>query len=435
MDLQDLISAFAVALGIGLLIGLERGWRTRDVEPGRRAAGIRTFAITGLLGGTTGALAMALGGAASAGGGIVVAVGFASYAAVLTLFTLEESRAGGSYSATTAIAGMLTFALSAYAVVGDMRIAAAAAVAAAGLLALREQLHGWVEKISWPELRSGLVLLTMTFIGLPLMPNEPVGPFGGVNPREVWIIAIVLAAVSFLGYAAVKYFGARRGLLLAAAAGGLASSTAVTIANARHAARGEGEPRLLAAGVAVASGIMFLRVAAIVTALNPSLLVLVAPALAAATVTAAGFAVAWVLWQRTGEQEHREVKFRNPFEFWSVVGFALFLGAIIVLGRAVGETFGATGAVAGAIVVGLADVDAVTVSMARLAPETLSARQAALAILAAVASDTVSKIAIGAAIGRGWFAAELAVMAAGCILIGGTAAWLTWAFRARVNGR
>jgi uncharacterized membrane protein (DUF4010 family) len=428
MDLQDLISAFAVALGIGLLIGLERGWRTRDVEPGRRAAGIRTFAITGLLGGTTGALAMALGGAASAGGGIVVAVGFASYAAVLTLFTLEESRAGGSYSATTAIAGMLTFALSAYAVVGDMRIAAAAAVAAAALLALREQLHGWVEKISWPELRSALVLLTMTFIGLPIMPNEPVGPFGGVNPREVWLIAIVLAAVSFLGYAAVKYFGARRGLLLAAAAGGLASSTAVTIANARHAARGEGEPRLLAAGVAIASGIMFLRVAAIVTALNPSLLILVAPALAAATLTAAGFAVAWVLWQRTGEQEHREVKFRNPFEFWSVVGFALFLGAIIVLGRAVGETFGATGAVTGAIVVGLADVDAVTVSMARLAPETLSARQAALAILAAVASDTVSKIAIGAAIGRGWFAAELAVMAAGCILIGGTAAWLTWAF-------
>jgi uncharacterized membrane protein (DUF4010 family) len=428
MDVQGLISGFAVALGIGLLIGLERGWRTRDVEPGRRAAGIRTFAITGLLGGTTGALATALGGAASAGGGIMVAVGFASYAAVLTLFTLEESRAGGRYSATTAVAGMLTFALSAYAVIGDMRIAAAAAVAAAGLLALREQLHGWVEKISWPELRSALVLLTMTFIGLPIMPNEPIGPFGGVNPREVWIIAIVLAAVSFLGYAAVKYFGARRGLLLAAAAGGLASSTAVTIANARHAARGEGEPRLLAAGVAVASGIMFLRVAAIVAALNPSLLVLVAPALAAATVTAAGFAVAWVLWQRTGEQEHREVKFRNPFEFWSVVGFALFLGAIIVLGRAVGETFGATGAVAGAIVVGLADVDAVTVSMARLAPETLSARQAALAILAAVASDTVSKIAIGAAIGRGWFAAELAVMAAGCILIGGTAAWLTLAF-------
>jgi len=86
----------------------------------------------------------------------------------------------------------------------------------------------------------------MTFIGLPILPDAPLGPFGGVNPREVWLIAIVLASVSFLGYAAVKYFGARRGLLLAAAAGGVASSTAVTIANARRAAAREGSPRLLA---------------------------------------------------------------------------------------------------------------------------------------------------------------------------------------------
>jgi uncharacterized membrane protein (DUF4010 family) len=425
MDVQELASRFAVALGIGLLIGLERGWRARDVEPGRRAAGIRTFAITGLLGGTTGALAVALGGAASAGGGAVLAVGLASYTAVLAIFTLEESRADGSFSATTAIAGMLTFALAAYAIVGDLRIAAGAAVAAAGLLALREQLHGWVEKISWPELRSGLVLLAMTFIALPIMPNEPMGPFGGVNPREVWIIAIVLAGVSFLGYAAVKYLGARRGLLLAAAAGGLASSTAVTIANARHAARGEGEPRLLAAGVAVASGIMFLRVGAIVAAVQPSLLVLVAPTLLAATAAAAAFAVAWTF-GRNGGPGHQQVKFRNPFDFWAVVGFALFLGAVIVLGRAVGETFGAGGAVAGAIVVGLVDVDAVTVSMARLTPATLTPRDAALAILAAVASDTVSKIAIGAAIGRGWFAAEIAVMATACIAAGGAALWLTF---------
>ncbi len=430
MDVQGLISGFAVALGIGLLIGLERGWRTRELEPGRRAAGIRTFAITGLLGGTMGALATALGGAASAGGGIVVALGFASYAAVLAVFTLEENKAGGRYSATSAIAGMLTFALGAYAVIGDMRIAAAAAVAAAGLLALREQLHGWVEKITWTELRSGLVLLTMTFIGLPIVPNEPIGPFGGVNPREVWIIAIVLAGVSFLGYAAVKYFGARRGLLLAAAAGGVASSTAVTIANARRAAAREGSPRLLAAGVAVASAVMFLRVVGIVAALKPELLVLVAPALIAAALTAVGFAGAWMTWQKADRDAYRSVKFRNPFDLLSVVGFAVFLGVIIVLGRALGEAFGATGAVAGAIVVGLVDVDAVTVSMVRLTPDTLGRTQAVLAILAAVASDTLSKIAIGAAIGRGWFAADLAVLASGCLAVGGAAAWLTFAFLA-----
>ena len=127
-----------------------------------------------------------------------------SSSVVITLFSRDENRAAGSLSATTAIAGMLTFALGAYASLGDIRIAAGAAVATAALLASREKLHGWVEKITWAELRSVLVLLAMTFIALPILPNEPLGPFGGVNPREVWIIAIVLASVSFVGYVAVK---------------------------------------------------------------------------------------------------------------------------------------------------------------------------------------------------------------------------------------
>jgi uncharacterized membrane protein (DUF4010 family) len=427
MDLPDLISRLALALGIGLLIGLERGWRTRGARPGSRAAGIRTFAISGLLGGVVAAVAQAAGGATSLGGGIVLGSAFAVHAIIITLFSRAENAAAGIFSATTAVAAMLTFALGAYAVLGDMRIAAGAAVATAGVLASREELHGWVQKITWPELRSGLVLLAMSFIALPVLPDEPVGPFGGVNPREVWIIAIVLAAVSFLGYAAVKYFGARRGLLLAAAAGGLASSTAVTIANARRAAAGEGEPRLLAAGVAVASAVMFLRVAGLVTALKPDLLMRVAPALAVAMLVALAFALVWMFWQQGDRSQYRSAQFRNPFDFLTVVGFALFLALIIVLGRAVGETFGATGAVAGAVVVGLADVDAVTVSMLRLTPGTLTGAQASLAILAAVASDTVSKIAIGAAIGRGWFAADLAALAAGCLAAGATALWLTFA--------
>jgi uncharacterized membrane protein (DUF4010 family) len=427
MDLPDLISRLALALGIGLLIGLERGWRTRGARPGSRAAGIRTFAISGLLGGVVAAVAQAAGGATSLGGGIVLGSAFAVHAIVITLFSRAENAAAGIFSATTAVAAMLTFALGAYAVLGDMRIAAGAAVATAGVLASREELHGWVQKITWPELRSGLVLLAMSFIALPVLPDEPVGPFGGVNPREVWIIAIVLAAVSFLGYAAVKYFGARRGLLLAAAAGGLASSTAVTIANARRAAAGEGEPRLLAAGVAVASAVMFLRVAGLVTALKPDLLMRVAPALAVAMLVALAFALVWMFWQQGDRSQYRSAQFRNPFDFLTVVGFALFLALIIVLGRAVGETFGATGAVAGAVVVGLADVDAVTVSMLRLTPGTLTGAQASLAILAAVASDTVSKIAIGAAIGRGWFAADLAALAAGCLAAGAVALWLTFA--------
>src|SRR6478735_2869167 len=131
----------------------------------------------------------------------------------------------------------------------------------------------------------------MTFIALPLIPSEPIGPFGGVNPREVWIIAILLACVSFLGYAAVKYLGASRGVLLAAAAGGLVSSTAVTLANARRAATGEGSPQLLAAGASIATAVSFLRVFVIAAALQPKLLIAMGPALIAAAAVAVAFAI------------------------------------------------------------------------------------------------------------------------------------------------
>jgi uncharacterized membrane protein (DUF4010 family) len=171
---------------------------------------------------------------------------------------------------------------------------------------------------------------------------------------------------------------------------------------------------------------MFLRVGGLVTVLKPDLLMRVVPALVVAMLVALAFALVWMFWQQGDRSHYRSAEFRNPFDFLTVVGFALFLALIIVLGRAVGETFGATGAVAGAVVVGLADVDAVTVSMLRLTPGTLTAAQATLAILAAVASDTVSKIAIGAAIGRGWFAADLAALAAGCLAAGAAALWLTF---------
>jgi uncharacterized membrane protein (DUF4010 family) len=255
MDLEDQISRMALALGIGLLMGLERGWRTREAAPGSRTAGIRTFAISGLIGGILGAIVGAPDTVLSTAAAIVLAAGFATYAGVIATFCYTENRADNTFSATTPIAAMLTFVLGAYALIGNMWLAAASGVAATAILAAREELHGWVAQITWPELRSGLVLLAMTCIALPVMPTNPVGPYGGINPREVWIIAIVLASVSFLAYVAVRYLGAR-GVLLAGALGGLVSSTAVTIDSARRAAAREGPPDLLTASVAIASAIM-----------------------------------------------------------------------------------------------------------------------------------------------------------------------------------
>jgi uncharacterized membrane protein (DUF4010 family) len=423
MDTEELLSRFAVALGIGLLIGLERGWRARAERPGSRTAGFRTFAISGLLGGVVGALAQAAGGAATMGGGAVIGIAFAAFAVVMALFCLEENRADNNFSATTAIAGVLTFALGAYALIGDMKVAAAVAVAATMLLALRESLHDWVKSLTWPELRSGLILLAMTFIALPLVPDDPVGPFGGVNPREIWLIAIVLAGVSFLGYAAVKYFGERHGVLLASTAGGLVSSTAVTLANARRAAAGEGVPRALAAGVSLATAVSFMRVLAIAAVLQPGLLIVLAPPLMAATVVVVGLAVFWVYWHADEESGHTPVELRNPFGFWSVIALALAMGAIVLVGRFLNEYFGSSGAIIGAAALGLFDVDSVTVSMARLVPQALGLRDGTFAILAAVASNTASKLLIGASLGRGRFALDIALMSAAATAAALAALW------------
>ncbi len=171
MDLEDQLSRVALAFGIGLLIGLERGWRTREAAPGSRTAGIRTFAITGLLGGIVGTMASSADGVLGVPGAIVLGIAFATYAAVISIFCHAENKADATFSATTPIAAMLTFALGAYAALGNLWVAAAAGVAATAILAAREELHGWVGSITWPELRSGLVLLAMTFIALPIMPT------------------------------------------------------------------------------------------------------------------------------------------------------------------------------------------------------------------------------------------------------------------------
>jgi uncharacterized membrane protein (DUF4010 family) len=419
MDFEELLSRVALAFGIGLLIGLERGWHTRDAAPGKRAAGVRTFAVSGLLGGIVAAVAQQSGGALSVGGSILLGTTFLGYAGVITTFIRDQNKSAGVFSATTTVAALLTFMLGAYALLGDVRVAAASAVATTGILIVREGLHGWVAKLSLAEFESGLILLAMTFIALPVVPDRAIGPLGGVNPRSVWLIAIVLAAISFAGYVAVKLLGERRGVLLAAATGGLVSSTAVTFSSARRAAAGEGSPRILAAGVALATGVSFIRVAAIIAALKPSVLPLTAPALLVSAIVATGFAIVSVYRGSSSDDGRPAVQFRNPFGFWSVIGVALTMGILIMIGRLIYDEFGTSGAIAGAATMGLFDVDAMTVSMTRLVPESLNLHGAAYAILAGVATNSLSKVAISALIGRGWFAVGVAVACIGSTVAGG----------------
>jgi uncharacterized membrane protein (DUF4010 family) len=423
-QMEDLLSRIALAFGIGLLIGLERGWNTRQLTPGSRAAGVRTFAITGLLGGLVGAMAKPTDGAISVAGALLIGIAFAAYAAVIAVFTREENRAGGKFSATTAIAALLTFVLGVYALLGNVHVAASSAVAAAGVLVLREGIHGWIAKITRRELESGLVLLAMSFIALPILPDRSVGPFGGVNVREVWIIAIALASTSFAAYVAVKYYGERKGVLISAAIGGLISSTAVAFTNARRAASGEGSARILAGAISLATAVSFLRVTVIVAVLAPSVALPIGLPLVVAALVATALALMAIYDRPAAAGTDTSVPFRNPFGFWSVLAIAASMGVLIVVGRYVNERFGAAGTIAGAASMGLFDVDAMTVSMTSLVPAYLSPRGATYAILAGVASNTLTKIAIAGVIGRGRFAAEVARMAIGCLVAGGVVLWV-----------
>lgn len=392
MDEDALLSRLAVSLSIGLLIGLERGWRARNAEDQKRAAGLRTFALTGLMGGVTGALAQHFDAA------VVIGLVFLGFTAAFTAYHWLEAQAERNYSATSVIAGMSTFLLGALAVVGDLKAAIAGGVAAAVLLALREQLHRWVASLSWSEIQSGLTLLTMTFLMLPILPNRPVDPWSAINPYEIWLLTILIAAVSFAGYVAVRAFGDRLGVLMTAVAGGLASSTATTLTLARLAHRHPESSALLSSGVLLAGLTMIIRVAVVVTALSPSLLpYLKWPLLAGGGALAIGAGV--LLFQSRGASEQPELQVTNPLELSPALKMGALITAVMVMARVLQQSFGNAGILATAAASGIVDVDAISISMARMASQTVEPKLAAQAILVAVAMNTLAKAVMAAWVG------------------------------------
>ncbi len=409
---DGLLQRLAVALAIGLLVGLERGWQARDEGEGERAAGFRTFALSGLLGGICAALV-------PLAGALVLAAGLLAFTLVFAVFHWLEAQANRNLSATGVIAGILTFALGAYAVLGEVRVAVAAAVASVGLLALKQPLHAWLRRLTWPEIRAGLVLLAMSFLLLPLLPDRPIDPWGALNPAEIWLLAIIIAALSFVGYVAVRVMGARAGIMLTALTGGLASSTAVTLTLARLSkGRGAGAS-VLAGGILLAGAVMIGRVLAITFALNQALVVPLAWPLGTAIVVflvSGGF-----LLRRGGGEDRPTLALQNPLELGIAFKLAAIIALIMLLAKIVGDRFGDTGLYMVAAVSGIADVDALTLSMARLGGGGASLTAAATAIGIAVAVNTAVKcmmaIVLGSAsLGIQVVVASIAAIAAGSIV-------------------
>lgn len=416
MPLDPLLTRLAIALAIGLLVGLERGWQARSGEEGARVAGVRTYAITGLLGGVCGLLVPLT-------GPLLLGLAFVGFAGVFGAFHWRAAVAAGNNSATGAVAGLATFALGAYAALGVAHVAIAAAVALTILLALKQPLHAWVRTLTWPEVRAGLVLLAMSFLLLPIVPNAPIDPWGALNPAEIWVLAIIIAALSFIGYGAVRLMGERRGVALMALAGGLASSTAVTATLSRLSKHEPQSAPVLAGGVLLAGAVMIGRVLLVAASLNPALLRPLAAPLATAGLVllmVAGF----LLLRPRPDRQATGLTLQNPLEVGMALKLAGFIALTMLLAKLVAHHFGDTGLYLLAVTSGLADVDALTLSLARLSGQSLSLPTAAIGITLAVTSNSLSKAIMAALLGTVPLAAWVGGTSLAALTAGIGAFWL-----------
>jgi uncharacterized membrane protein (DUF4010 family) len=407
--MDPLLPRLGLALAIGLLVGLERGWRERDAPDRSRTAGIRTYGISGLLGGIFAALG-------SAGDSVsILAVGFVAFSAIFAWFKLREATHDADFSVTGVIAGMAVFALGALAVAGDTLAAAAGGTALTAVLAGREVLHGLLKKLTWAELRSALVLAVMTVIVLPILPDRTIDPWGGVNPREIWFFTVLVAAISFAGYVAVRLLGERRGVLVGALAGAVVSSTAVTVALARMAKGGPNIPPLVGAA-ALAAMVSLLRVGAVVAAIQPTVLAHAGlPIVAAALVLAAG---AGMMFLRDAGAAPMEQPARNPFDLVPLLGFAAFFALVSTVSAALSGLLDERGLLATSAVSGTFDVDVAVLSSLRLIEQGIAPASAARAVLLALVANALGRLFLAAISGPVRFVLPLAGITALAALAG-----------------
>lgn len=404
----------AVALGVGFLIGLERGFATRQLAEGTRMAGVRTHPLLAVLG----ALVVLLAGEP---GGLSWAFAFVAVAGVILGAYYLHVQRDRDMGFTSVVALLLTFVLGGVAMQGYLAAAAGAAVIAAVLLSAKQPLHQWIERLERRELVAALQFLLISVVVLPILPNRGFGPWQALNPYEIWWLVVMVAGMSFAGYVATRIFGEQRGILLTALLGGLVSSTAVTVDYARLAQQHRTRVRVLAAGVLLACGIMFARTLAIATLLAPSL----APRLALPLLVMMGVCHlgAWRHGREMSDAPGGALTLRNPFEWNVAVQFGALLALIMLLARAAYEWFGSHGVYALAVFSGAADVDTVTLSVARMAE--LPQFAAIAAILIANTANTLVKGTLVTTI-AGSAMARMVVPVLGLALLAGLgAAWAT----------
>lgn len=385
------IALLGIALAIGLLIGMERGWVSREVNEGERVAGLRTFGLTGLLGGVAGLLSGYLDVA-------VLGFIFLGFSGVVALAYTLRQRVSADAGVTSLITLLLTFVLGALATLDHVNLAVSAAVVTTFLLRFKHTLHSWLKKLEERELHAALLLLLISVVLLPALPNRGYGPWQVLNPYEIWWMVVLVAGISFVGYFTMKLAGTQKGVLLTALTAGLASSTALTLHFSRLSTKQKGMNNLFAAGILVACGTMFLRMLLISSFINPALFKLLIMPIAA--MTAVTLFSAAVVWRKSAGGETGEfVRLINPLELKAALFFGALLVLVILLGELAIHYFGEAGIYVLALVSGIADVDPINLTLSRMSLTDLSLDVAVLGIVIASCANTLLKAGLAVAVG------------------------------------
>ena len=416
MEYRELLTValdFATAILLGALVGIEREKRKSEEEDYGHIAGLRTFILLALFGAAAGFLSRSLSAPWIFAVSLLIVGAFVVAGYYVTSRTSQNGK-----GMTTEIAAVIMFMLGAMVIVGYEPLAIGLGVVTAAVLAYKQPLHGLVEKLGWDDIYAGMRLLIATFIALPLLPNEPIDPWGALNPYSLWLLVILISSLSLVGYVLTRALGPSRGVALTGLVGGLASSTAVTLSFAKQ---GRDTPQManaLACGILISWAVMFVRVLVLVAVVNRGLLMPLLVPFVVMAVVVAGFA-AWLYYRdgsaRGGTKGALEVK--NPFSLTAAAKFAAFFAVVLLAVKIVQETMPPSGLYAVAALSGMADVDAITLSMAELA-KTGEATVAVLSIVIAALSNTLVKcgmvvVLAGLALGKPILIATAATLLAG----------------------
>jgi len=390
MPIDPTLWNLAIALLGGIAVGIERQWSGKADGPRARFAGLRTFTLLGLVAGLSGWL-----WTSGLTGPSLVLLGGAAALVVIAYQAASRHDIDG----TTEVAALVVMAAGVLAGSGRTTIASAIIAVTLLLLVEKRQLHGLVSKLDIVEVRAGARFAVMAAVILPLLPEGPFGPYGGIRPRQLWALVLFFSGLSFVGYLARRAAGPRAGYALAGTLGGIVSSTSVTLTFSRLSAEHPSLARSIAAGVMGANVMLFPRVLIAAVALAPAVALALWPLFVAPAL--AGAALFWLGVRGAGKTAAPETD-KNPLQLVAALQMAVIF-QIVLFGVALATArFGQQGLLGSAALLGLTDVDALTMSMSRMATSGEAAvPDVARAIALGVLVNTFVKLALAVVFGRG----------------------------------